>query len=72
MTRISPLEGTTMVLAKTPRAIRRRRFSPPLQGEGWAGMVSIFCVGRVSIFVAATSHHPHPGLPLEGEGEVRP
>jgi len=71
MTRINPLEGTTKALAKAPRASHQRRFSPPLQGEGWVGMVSIFRAGRVSIFGAAISHHPHPGLPLEGEGEVR-
>src|SRR3546814_725325 len=42
-----------------------RRKSPPLQGEGWVGMGFPSAASRPS----ADKTHPHPGLPLEGEGE---
>src|SRR3546814_9371354 len=41
-----------------------RRKSPPLQGEGWVGMGFPSAASRPS----ADKTHPHPGLPLEGEG----
>src|SRR5690606_15143304 len=49
------------------RLIRSARLlSPPLQGEGWVGMV--FCRWEGTGGKAARQHHPHPDPSLEGEG----
>src|SRR3546814_910835 len=51
-------------------------FGPPLQGEGWVGMGLTFGVRVIWVDRGVVWHsgggretHPHPGPPLEGEGE---